>query len=470
MADPELSYMPATELAARIARKELSPVDVVADSLARIDAVNPALNCFCFVFAEEAMAKARVAEEAVMRGDPLGPLHGVPVAIKDFTPTRGKRTTLGSHAFEDWIPNHDALIVERLRDAGAIMVGKTTTPEFAHSSFTKSPLWGVTRNPWNPAKTPGGSSGGGAAAVASGCVPLAEGTDMGGSVRIPASFSGIVGFKPSLGRIPMDILPTVFDTISHFGPLTRNIADAALFMSVAAGPADRDILSLAPAIAFDVPPPADVAGLRFALSIDLGYMAVDPGVEACVREAAAALIEAGATVEEIELGWTKEATLDWLRYWEVYLAAFFADKLETHREQLDPAVVALLEAGLRMDAVTFKRLEIARTEQWLRLADVFREHDALLCPTMALPAPEAEGMDADFDWIDDDGRYHGLDLTCPFNSVGQCPALSVPAGFTDEVLPVGLQIVTNRFDDPMALRIGAALETVRPWADRRPDI
>ena len=470
MADLQLSYAPATELAARIRQKDISPVDVVANSLARIAEVNPQLNCFCFVFPDEAMEMARAAEDAVMRGDALGPLHGVPLAIKDFTPTRGKRTTLGSYAFENWVPNHDALIVERLRGAGGIMVGKTTTPEFAHSSFTRSPLWGITRNPWNTAKTPGGSSGGSAAAVATGCVPLAEGTDMGGSVRIPASFSGTVGFKPSLGRIPMDILPTVFDTISHFGPLTRTMADAALFMSVTAGPADRDILSLSPGIAFDVPPPTDVRGLRFALSLDLGYMAIDPQVEACVRAAATALVEAGAAVEEIELDWTKQVADDWFRYWEVYLAAFFADKLETHREQLDPNVVALLEAGLRMDAVTFKRLEIARTEQWLKLAELFREHDALLCPTMALPAQDAEGSDADFDRVDDDGRYHGLDLTCPFNSTGQCPALSVPAGFTAEGLPVGLQIVTNRFEDKMALRIGAALEAVRPWAERRPDV
>ena len=470
MADLHLSYTAATDLAARVRRKEISPVEIVSNSLARIEAVNPQLNCFCFIFAEEAMALARAAEAAVVRGDDLGPLHGVPVAIKDFTPTRGKRTTLGSYAFEDWVPNHDALIVERLRDAGAIMVGKTTTPEFAHSSFTRSPLWGITRNPWNPEKTPGGSSGGSAAAVATGCVPLAEGTDMGGSVRIPASFSGIVGLKPSLGRIPMDILPTVFDNISHFGPLTRTVADAALFMSVAAGPADRDIGSLSPAMDFPVPPPADIKGLRFALSIDLGYMAVDPQVEALVRDAAAALVEAGAVVEEVELAWTKQVMDDWFRLWGVYLAAFFADKLETHRERLDPNVVELLEAGLKMDAVAFKRLEIARTEQWLKLAELFREHDALLCPTMALPAQDAEGSDSDFDWVDDDGRYHGLDMTCPFNSTGQCPALSVPAGFTSEGLPVGLQIVAHRFEDTMALRIGAALEAVRPWAERKPAI
>ena len=470
MANHDLSYMAATELAGRIRRKEVSPVEVVSNSLARIEEINPQLNCFCFVFPDEAMEQAHAAEEAVARGDDLGPLHGVPFAIKDFTPTKGKRTTLGSYAFENWVPNHDALIVERLRGAGGVMVGKTTTPEFAHSSFTYSPLWGVTRNPWDRTKTPGGSSGGSAAAVATGCVPLAEGTDMGGSVRIPASFSGTVGMKPSLGRIPMDILPTVFDNISHFGPLTRTVADAALFMSVAAGPSDRDIESLKPAVTFEVPPLADVKGLRFALSLDLGYMAVDPQVEALVRDAAAALVQAGAVVEEVELAWTKQVSQDWFCYWEVYLAAFFADKLETHREQLDPNVVALLEAGLKMDAVSFKRLEIARTEQWLKLAELFREHDALLCPTMALPAQDAEGRDVDFDWVDDEGRYHGLDMTCPFNSVGQCPALSVPAGFTAEGLPVGLQIVTHRFEDAMALRIGAALEAVRPWADRRPDI
>lgn len=464
----ELSYTPATALAARIRQKEISPVEVVSNCLERIDEVNPTLNCFCFVFADEAMDSARTAEAAVMRGDPLGPLHGVPVAFKDFTPTRGKRTTLGSYAFEDWVPNHDALVVERLQAAGAIMVGKTTTPEFAHSAFTRSPLWGVTRNPWDTRKTPGGSSGGSAAAVATGCVPLAEGTDMGGSVRIPASLCGIVGLKPSLGRIPMDILPTVFDTISHFGPLSRTIADAALFLSAASGPSDRDIMSLNSETAFDVPPPSDVAGLRFALSIDLGYMAIDPQIEARIRDAAGALVEAGAVVDEIDLGWTRHASTDWIRYWEVYLAAFFADKLETHRERLDPNVVALMEAGLKMDAVSFKRLEIARSERWLRLADVFREHDALLCPTMAVPAPDAGRSDSDFDWIDEEGRYHGMDLTCPFNYVSQCPALSVPAGFTSDGLPVGLQIVANRFDDPLALRVGAALEAVRPWAGRRP--
>ena len=195
MPDLDLSYTPAVELARLVRQRELSPVEIVTNSLARIEQVNPVLNCFCFVYPDEALELARGAERAALAGAELGPLHGVPIAIKDLTPTQGKRTTMGSYAFEHHVPDTSALLVEKLLGAGAIMVGKTTTPEFAYSSFTDSPLWGVTRNPWNTERTPGGSSGGSGAAVASGCVPLAEGTDMGGSVRIPAAWSAITSVR-----------------------------------------------------------------------------------------------------------------------------------------------------------------------------------------------------------------------------------------------------------------------------------
>ena len=277
MADLELCYTPAGELARLIRERRLSPVEVIGNSLERIEEVNPTLNCFCFVYPEEALERAHDAERAVQAGRELGPLHGVPIAIKDLTPTAGKRTTMGSYAYEDYIPEEDAAVVEKLVGAGAVMVGKTTTPEFAYSSFTESPLWGVTRNPWNLERTPGGSSGGSGAAVASGCVPLAEGSDMGGSVRIPASWSGIVGLKPSFGRIPLDFLPTQFDTIQHLGPLARTIDDARLFVAVAQGPDERDVLSLSPSLDLSKEIDPSAEGLRLALDVDLGHYAIDPG-------------------------------------------------------------------------------------------------------------------------------------------------------------------------------------------------
>ncbi len=445
-------------------------MDVVRASLARIDEVNPRLNCFCFVYPEEAIELAREAERAVVREDRLGPLHGIPIAIKDLTPTKGKRTTMGSYAFEHFVPDESALIVERLLGAGAILVGKTTTPEFAYSSFTESPLWGVTRNPWDPERTPGGSSGGSGAAVASGCVPLAEGTDMGGSVRIPAAWCGLVGLKPSYGRIPLDFLPTQFDTIHHFGPLARTVDDARLFLSVTQGPSSRDIMSMVPHLDMAGSPDGSVEGLRLALDVDLGHYAIAPEVEATVREAADALADAGATVEEVDVGWTRELADAWVDHWGVYLAAIFGDKLEDFRDRMDPRVVRLMDAGFALGAVDFKRIEFTRTRAWKQLGPILERFDALLCPTMSQVARPVD--EDDFIWYRDrgDGLYHGLDMTCQFNFVSQCPALSVPAGWADDGLPIGLQIVAQRYRDDQALRIGAALERQRPWADRRPPI
>jgi Asp-tRNA(Asn)/Glu-tRNA(Gln) amidotransferase A subunit family amidase len=470
MTDLDLCYTPASELARRIRTREMSPVEIVANSLARIEEVNPALNCFCFTFPEEALAKAAEAEKAVKRGDALGPLHGVPIAIKDFTPTRGKTTTMGSKVYADWVPEEDAQIVKDLTRAGAIMVGKTTTPEFAHAGFTHSPLWGVTRNPWDTARTPGGSSGGSGAAVASGCVPLAEGSDMGGSVRIPASCCGIVGLKPSLGRIPMTVLPTVFDNISHFGPLARTIDDAATFLAAAQGPFERDIMSLQTPLDIDLPVGGDVRGLRIALDMDLGYYAVDDEVAANVEACAAALREAGAVVEEVDLGWTRDMTDAWNVYWEVYLAAFFEQHLDTRRDDLDPTIAAMFDAARKVDAITLKRLEFVRTRQWLSLCDVFDRYDALICPTNPIPAPPADARDGELYGETTAGKMRSTAMTEVFNNVAQCPALSVPAGWTKGGLPTGLQIVGHRFDDLMTLRIGAAIERLRPWADRRPAI
>jgi len=469
MTDLDLAFTPAADLARLVAARTLSPVELVSNSLSRIAQVNPKLNCFCFVWQDEAMSAARSAADVVARGETLGPLHGVPVALKDTTPTAGQRTTLGSYTHEQWVPERDAYIVGALRRAGAIIVGKTTTPEFAHTLTTDSPLWGVTRNPWNLERTPGGSSGGSAAAVAAGCVPLAEGTDMGGSVRIPAAWCGIVGLKPGLGRIPMDTLPGLFDLISHHGPLARTVDDARLFLQATQGPDDADILSVPCPLDLSSPTPGSVQGMHLALSIDLGLWAVDPAVETAVRGAAAALARAGAVVEEVDVRITREDETAWVDLWAVFMATYYGHLVEKYRDKMDPDVLQLIDRGNRLSAVHIKRLELRRTDLWRRIAAVLASYDALLCPTMSTgPSPAAKA-----DRMKDhpaDGRYHAADMTGVFNLVSPCPAMSVPCGFDNEGLPIGLQVVGRRWREDTVLRIGRAVELAIPNASRRPPL
>ncbi len=466
----DLCYMPASELADAIRCRKISPVEVVRNSLARIEQVNASLNCFCFVYPEEALEKARDAEKAITEGKTPGALHGVPIAIKDLTPTRGKRTTMGSRLREHYVPERDAIVVERLLRAGAIMVGKTTTPEFAHTYYTESPLWGITRNPWDPGRTPGGSSGGSAAAVATGCVALAEGSDMGGSIRTPASFCGIVGLKPSFGRIPFEIFPSQFDQTCHFGPLARTVDDAALFLNVTQGPDDRDIQSQPQRAIIDLPVPSTVSGLRVAYSLDLGYAALDSEVAENAERAIKLLRDSGATVERVDLSLTQEFERAGWAHWEVYYATMLGGELERWRDRMDSNLVETIEAGLAMQAVDHKRIELVRTDLWRKLQPVFATHEVLLSVTTTMPAPVIDIPTEQFDWTDDAGKYHTLELSFPFNLAGQCPAMSVPSGFTRDGLPTGLQIVGRRFDEPTVLRTGAALQAALRWETKRPPV
>lgn len=452
----------AVAMAAAVREGRVRPSRLVSQSLERADGIVD-LNAFVLLDRSGAMAAAAAADRRIEAGDTdIGPLHGIPVAVKDFTPTRGHLTTRGSWSTGDWVPDEDPVIVRRLKAAGAVIIGKTTTPEFAYSGYTHSPRWGVTRNPHDPARTPGGSSGGSGCAVATGCVPLAEGTDMGGSVRIPAALCGVVGMKPSLGRIPMDILPTVFDNMSHFGPLASCVDDAALFLSVTQGPDDADILSQPRPDSIEVPvTPARHEGLRLALSTDLGYYAVDPGVVSRVETAAEALAAAGAAVERIDLPWSRAINDTWLRLWAVALAAAWGDLVREHRRRMDPVLVSLIDSANSMDAVGYKKTEELRTRIWRDLQAVFGRYDALLCPTCAVPAPILDTSEADFDGDLDDGRYAGFDMCCPFNLVSPCPVISVPVG-TTAGLPVGMQVVGKRFADVEVLRIAKALEAAFP--------
>jgi Asp-tRNA(Asn)/Glu-tRNA(Gln) amidotransferase A subunit family amidase len=454
----------AHQLATSIAAGELSPVEAVAAAVERALAVQPHLNCFTDVWGDEALAAARAAADAVARGDELGVLHGVPVAVKDTTPVAGHRTTLGSYVFEHWVPEEDAFVVGALRRAGAIIIGQTTTPEFAHTLQTDSPLWGVTRNPYDVARTPGGSSGGSGAAVASGCVPLAEGSDMGGSVRIPAAWCGVVGLKPGLGRIPMDVLPGLFDTISHHGPLARAADDARVFLAATQGPDDADILSVPGPLDLSRPLEADVAGLRLALSVDLGSWAIDPEIAAAVEATGARLADAGAVVEPVDPGFTGQDESAWMVLWAVFMAAYYGDHVAEFGDRMDADVLALIEAGNRVTAAEYKRLELIRTDVWRRLRGVLAGHDALLCPTMATPPLPAAKVDRPADVRADDGRNHTTDMTAVFNLVSPCPALSVPCGHhaapEHAGLPIGLQVVGRRWREDTVLRVARAVEEV----------
>src|SRR5919109_3739581 len=302
MAAADLWYMTAIELTDAIRTKRVSPVEVTNAALPRIERLTPRLNAFCLVTAESARQAAQAAEQAVMRGEALGPLHGVPVSVKDLVITKGVRTMRGSKLYKHDTPAEDAPVVERLQAAGAIILGKTTTPEFGFKGVTDSPVTGITRNPWHLERTPGGSSGGAGAAVATGMGPLAVGTDGGGSIRIPSSFCGIYGLKPHLGRVPVYPASTIGD-ISHAGPMTRTVRDAALMLNAIAGADDRDRLSL-PTSHPDYLQAIDggIRGLRAAWSADLGFAVVDPQVKQVTAAAAAAFSEVGCDVEEIDSG------------------------------------------------------------------------------------------------------------------------------------------------------------------------
>lgn len=426
--------------------------EVTQATLARAHEVSATLNPFSVILDETALAEADRADAA--RDGALPPLWGLPVAIKDLTPMAGHPWTSGSRAFANRIATQDAIIVERLRAAGAIIVARTTTPEFASSGFTNNALQGVTRNPHNPALTPGGSSGGSGVAVATGVVPFAEGSDMGGSIRIPAAWCGVTGLKPSFGRVPLGFLSSTFDTISHLGPLARSTADARLFLRHTAGHHMADPFSL-PGL-WEEGAETSLKGLRLAASEDLGYIAVDPVVRQGFRDALSRLRAAGAIIEDAGLAWTPAVHDAWGLQWNVTFAAWYGD--------LDPALLtdamnALIAAGRATTAVDLMRVEGIRTALWADLARLFTRHDALLTPTMAVPPPPATDDDADHWRHLPDGRLYTVDLTCPFNLTSPCPALSIPSGSAGG-LPLALQIITRPHSDDRALAIGAAMEGV----------
>jgi Asp-tRNA(Asn)/Glu-tRNA(Gln) amidotransferase A subunit family amidase len=478
----ELCFTPAAELASRIRRRDVSPVEVVEAFLDRIGSRNERMNAYVTVLEDEAREKGREAETALVSGEPLGPLHGVPVAIKDLSDFKaGVRNTSGSKPLADFVPDQTAAHVERLEEAGAIVLGNTNTPEFGHKGVTDNLLLGATSTPFSPAKNAGGSSGGSAAAVADGLAAVALGSDLGGSIRIPASFCGVYGLKASFGRVAAPTRPDAFRAhtpFSHIGPLTRTVEDAALMTSVLAGPHPRDPFSL-PDDGTDYlsATRTTIEGLRVAYSPNFGIFPMDDRVRDIVREAVRAFEQAGARVEEVDvkMGRSQRELSDlWLRQAAVRYAVMATnlkdglgvDLLGEHRDELTPEFAELLKSAEGRSAIEYKRDDVLRTEVFDAIQDVFDEYDLIVTPTLAVPPFDNAGDGNTVGPTSVSGEevdpLVGWCLTYPLNFTGH-PAASVPAGFTDEVLPVGMQIIGRRLADDVLLAASAAFERVRPW-------
>ena len=469
--DTELCFASATDLVRLIRTKEVSAPEITELFYRRIAEINPKLNAYLALCPDQAMAQAAAAQEAVQRGEALGPLHGIPISIKDLEVTRGMPTTMGSAIFRDRIPDIDSVVVERVRRAGAIILGKTNTPEFGQSGTTENRLGDACRNPWNPQRTPGGSSGGAAAALSAGLCTLATGSDGGGSIRIPASFSGVFGIKPSQGRVPRygGYGKPSANYFGQSGPMSRTVADSARLLQVLAGPDPRD-----PTSTRESPPDytaglnGGVAGWRIAWSADLGYAAVDPEVVQVAGQAARLFKELGATVEE-----PKVVIEDpFPAFWDVFATAAYTSYghlLDENRDDFTDYVLRALEHGAKLTAADHSRA-LLRVDQLRRQMEVFfDEYDLLLTPTMAVPAFPIEQRPSTIGGRQVDPFWGYLPFTFPINMTGQT-ASSVPCGFSADGMPIGLHVIGPRGAEAKVLQASAAFEGARPWGDRRPPV
>jgi len=481
MAEVPIPRRAATDLARDIREGTLSPVTVVEATLERISDRNDRTNAFVTVTADRAREAARRAEDAVASGEPLGPLHGVPVAIKDLTDVAGVRTTRGSLLFEDAVAETSDPVVERLEAAGAIVVGKTNTPEFGLGCTTDNRVVGPTGTPFAPDRIAGGSSGGSAAALADGLVPLAQGSDAGGSIRTPASCCGVLGMKPSFGRVPAAGRPDAFahhTPFIHLGPLARTVEDAALALEVMAGPHPDDPFSLpTPAESYANAIDAGIEGVRIATSPDLGVYPVSEAVRTVIDDAVPAFETAGATVERADPAFGLDhdeiletyytfATVLWQSLFDGLEAEHGLDPWGEDRSRLGESTVEAAAAVEPVSAREYKEADRARTRVYDAIQELLADYELLVTPTLAVPPFPIGELPTEVEGRPIEPRRGWL-LTQPFNLTGH-PVASVPAGFTDEGLPVGIQVVGRRYADGDVLAAAAAVERVRPWGDRYP--
>ncbi len=457
----------AIELVNRIASGATSAKEEVAAALARLAAVEPALNAFVTVCADDAIREAERADVRRGRGETLGPLHGLPLSVKDLVAVGGLPFTFGSRTMSDNVAAADAAAVERLRDAGAIIIGKTTTSEYGCKAVGDSPLTGSTRNPWNPAMTAGGSSAGAAASVAAGVTPVAVGTDGGGSIRIPAALCGLFGVKAQFGRVP--VYPTAATpTLAHVGPLGRSVRDVALLLQTLAGYDARDPASVPqPTPDFLQACERDVRGLRVAWSPTYGYAPVDPEVLAITEAAVRSLADTGCIVEEVAAPFGDDPAELWTAEFYAGIGHRLGPALRADARQLDEDVAIVVERALAMPIERYQRAVFGRYALRERMRQFFGKFDLLLSPT--LPVAGVRAGVAMPPGMTERNIVTWVCYTYPFNLTGQ-PAASIPAGFTAAGLPVGLQIVARAYCEQDLFSAAAALESANPWAGRRPDL
>lgn len=466
----ELSALTIRQAAELIRKKTVSPVEITRACLERIEQHDQRLRSYITVLSDSALAQAQQAERSVTRGEDLGPLHGVPLALKDTFAMRGVRVTCGSKLFANNIPDYDATVVERLRNAGAVFLGTLNMHEFAFGVSTANPYYGVARNPWDQERIPGGSSGGSAVAVAASMCLGSIGTDTGGSVRLPASLCGIVGLKPTYGRVSrFGVLPLSL-TMDHSGPITKTVADAATLLEVIAGPDPREsTCSSRPVARYSEDLGGDIRGLKIGLPREYFAEAMDAQVRSAVNAAVQKLAGLGAIVEEVSLPHCKYAPAAFVALAMTEAASVHAHNLRSRPNEFSAEVRDLLYMGLLIPARRYVQAQRVRTLIAKDLAAALQRVDVIALPTVTIPAPRIGERTAKLD-----GKTVNLTaalarLTLPFNLAG-LPALSVPCGFTSEGLPIGLQIAGKPFAESTVLRVGHAYETHSPWRERRPNL
>ncbi len=478
MKKEDICFMSAYEMAEKIKTQELTSLEITETIIERIEKTNPIINAYCTPTFDLARKMAEKADEAVEKGEKMGLLHGIPVSIKDETETKGIRTTFGSKMFENNIARKDEAVVRRLRDAGAVILGKTNTPAFGYKGETDNLIFGVTRNPWNLERTPGGSSGGAAAAVASGLGPIGIGSDGGGSIRIPSSFCGVFGFKPTFGRVPQNTMKTMgyLGTLSHKGTLVRYVKDAALVLDAIAGQDESDRYSVPkPNFSYlerlnDTP-----NNLKIGYSLDLGFAeALDPEVEASVMNGIQKFEEFGWSIKKSNNKLTNIESI-FLSIWSSGLGYLIGPSLKKWQNDMEPDFVNIINRGLSYSAKELKIAELQREGVYSDICRVFNKFDILITPTLPCPAFEFDKSTI----IDEATLEIGLIIngkkmtycwspfTIPFNMSGH-PAASIPCGWTRDGLPIGMQIVGKRFDELTVLQVSKAFEDISPWQDKRP--